>query len=339
MLVDIPNGGLKQRDYLYNSFANLPNVKETSFSFNPPTNLGASWNTTFYPNGNEDKEMQIEVKPIDAKFIGMYGLKLIAGRNFTPADSLDRIIVNEALLRKAGIPNAQAAIGTKAVIGIKNINAEIIGVVKDFYLADLRQEIYPMTMFHLTPDQNFFGTALANIQLKKFGSKEEVQNTIKAVQKIWEGSFPEEIFENRFLDEAIYKQYSDEERISGTIKFFTLIAVLIGCIGLYGLITFMAAQRTKEIGVRKVLGASTSGLATLLSKEFLALIGISFIIAWPLSYYYMSGWLESYPERITLGLGIFVPAALITLVVSMATISYRTVKTASANPVESLKYE
>lgn len=339
LLVDIPNDGLKQRDYLYNSFMNLPNVKETSFSFTPPNNLGSICNTIFYPNGGEVKEVQFEIKPADTKFIDMYGLKLIAGRNFTAGDSLDRVIVNEALLREAGISDAQAALGYKARVGINNLNVEITGVVKDFYLADLRQEIYPMIMFNLTPDQNFFGTSMANIQFKKFGSKEEIQNTIKGIQKIWEASFPEEIFESRFLDEAIYKQYSDQEGMSNIIKFFTVIAVLIGCIGLYGLITFIAAQKTKEIGVRKVLGASTYGIAALLSKEFLLLLGLSFLAAWPISYYLMNKWLEDYPERISVGFGIFVPAALIALGVSMAAISYKAVKAASANPVKSLKYE
>ncbi|HEX2983575.1 MAG TPA: FtsX-like permease family protein, partial [Ignavibacteriales bacterium] len=173
----------------------------------------------------------------------------------------------------------------------------------------------------------------------KFSSEAGTQNALKEINKILESAFPADICEVRFLDQALYEYYVDEERMSNIIKFFTAIAVLIGCIGLYGLISFIAAQKTKEIGIRKVLGASAPGIAALLSKEFMALMGISFIISWPLAYYIMSLWLEDYPEKITIGFGIFALAGLIAFAVSMSTIAYRAVKAASANPVDSLKYE
>jgi ABC-type antimicrobial peptide transport system permease subunit len=282
--------------------------------------------------------VQVEMKPVDTKYIGMYGLQLVAGRNFTEADSVDRIIVNEAFLRRTGIKDAQSALGVRMETGMNSVNAEIIGVLKDFYLTDLRSEIHPMMMMNLHPPLTSIGL-LANIKLAKFSSTAQVQNSLQEIKSLWENAYPEEVFESRFLDEALYQTYSDEERMSNIIRFFTLIAVLIGCIGLYGLITFIASQRTKEIGVRKVLGASTTGIVTLLSKEFMILMGISFVISWPLAYYFMNMWLEDYPYRIDIGFGIYALAALIAFAVSMATISYQAVKAATANPVKSLKYE
>jgi ABC-type antimicrobial peptide transport system permease subunit len=338
ILVGIPSKEFKQKDYLYNSLKNLPCVQEASFSFNPPSNLGMSWTTIALPEGDATKEIQVEVKPIDDKFIDMYGLKLIAGRNVNATDSLDHIIVNEAFLRKFGITDPQDAIGRRFLVQINSVTAEITGVLQDFYLASLQQEIYPMVMMNLRPPLNAFGLS-ANIKLKKSSSTADIQSALKEIQKIWESSFPAEIFESRFLDEALHRYYADEEKMANIIRFFTLIAVLIGCIGLYGLISFIAAQKTKEIGVRKVLGASVTGITALLTKEFMALMGISFLISWPLAYYLMSKWLEDYPEKITIGFGIFALAALIAFAVSMSTIAYRAVKAASANPVDSLKYE
>jgi ABC-type antimicrobial peptide transport system permease subunit len=282
VLVIIPDGGIKQKDYLYNRLKNIPNVQEASFSFNAPSNLGYNFSTVVFPDGEKGRDVQVEIKPIDTKYISMYGLQLIAGRNFTEADSVDRIIVNEAFLRQTGIKDAQSALGVRMQTGVNKINAEIIGVVKDYYLSDLRREIYPMMMMHLSPPLTSLGT-MTNIKLAKFTSTAQVQNSLQEIKALWEETFPEEVFESRFLDEALYKTYSDEEKMSNIIRFFTIIAVLIGCIGLYGLITFIAAQRTKEIGVRKVLGASTTGIVTLLSKEFMALMVISFVISWPLA--------------------------------------------------------
>lgn len=338
LLTYIPKQEYAQKDYIYNSLTKLSAVKDVSFSLNPPSNLGAAF-TTYVNAGSENAmDIGVELKPVDPKYIDMYGLTLLAGRNFNETDHLGQIIVNEAFLRKAGIAGPEEAVGRRFMTGINNSNAEIIGVLKDFYLADLRREIYPMIMENLKPPLDLFGF-YANIKFKEFGSNQEIQNAIKEIENIWNAAFPDEIFESRFLDDALYKSYSDEEKMSNIMKFFAVIAVLIGCVDLYGLIIFIAAQKTKEIGVRKVLGASVSGIVGLLSKEFMALMGISFLVSWPVSYYLMSKWLEDYHYKIELGFGIFALAGLIAFAVSMTTITYQAVKAATVNPVKSLKYE
>jgi ABC-type antimicrobial peptide transport system permease subunit len=277
------------------------------------------------------------MKVADENFIKTYNLKLIAGRDINEADGVDNIIINEGMMRKIGIKNPDDALGF--AFRYNDTTVHVAGVVKDFYLRSLlRGDIEPMMIFNAKADYEEI-LSIFGIKLKEYGSKEEMQKTIAGIQKIWETAYPTEIFDYSFLDEFLFQYYQNEERTSNIILSFTLIAVLIGCIGLYGLISFIAAQKTKEIGVRKVLGASTAGIVGLLSKEFLALIGISFVITWPLSYYLMNKWLEDYPNRISLGPWIFASAALITLAVAAFTISYQAIKAASANPVKSLKYE
>lgn len=338
LLTGIPPGELSRNDYLYNSFTALPNVKDVSFSFNSPSKTDWSWNAVITPENARVNGTKAEIKPVDKRFIDLYKLKLLAGRNFEDTDDMNHIIINETLMRKAGINDPEKALGFGYYFGGSDTRMEVIGVIKDFYLASLREKIEPMYMIRIQEPLNYYAMS-ANIKLKGFASVEETRNTVKEIENILKASFPSEIFDIRFLDEAIYRYYADEERISNLIKFFAAIAILIGCIGLYGLISFIAAHKTKEIGVRKVLGASVSEIAALLSKEFIILMIISFVISWPLAYYFMNKWLNDYPERISLGFGIFAAAGIAALAVSAATISFQTVKAATANPVESLKYE
>ncbi|HEX2982198.1 MAG TPA: FtsX-like permease family protein, partial [Ignavibacteriales bacterium] len=338
LFFDLPDDGVKSKDFIQNSLASVPGVKEASFSLNPPSADGGIWNMAASPENGIDSEIDMEFKPVDENYIKMYGLNLLAGRNLTPTEDPSHIIINETLMKQTGITDPQKALGFSFYRKDPDKRMEVIGVVKDFYSGTLRQEIRPLALASINPPNNELGI-IANVKLNEFASAQEMQKALKDIQKIWETSFPSDIYSMHFLDETIDGYYKSEEREANIIRFFTVIAVLIGCIGLYGLISFIAAQKTKEIGVRKVLGASVAGITALLSNEFLVLLGISFTIAWPLSYYYMSKWLERYPERISLGFGIFIPAALIAFVISAATISYRALKAASANPVESLKYE
>jgi ABC-type antimicrobial peptide transport system permease subunit len=338
VITTLPEGGYKQSRYLREQFSALPNVKSVTVSLNPPSGVTGRWGTVLYPADNPNLPIRTDMKVADENFIKTYNLKLLAGREITEADGFDNVIINEAMMRKAGIKSPDEAIGYTFAYD-DSVKLHVAGVVKDFYLRSLLQgSIEPMMIFNAKGDlEELFYTV--GIKLKEYGSKNEMQETVAGIQKIWEAAFPTEIFDYSYLDEYLFQYYRNEERMSNIILSFTLIAVLIGCIGLYGLISFIAAQKTKEIGVRKVLGASTAGIVGLLSKEFLVLIGISFVITWPLSYYLMSKWLEGYPNRISLGPWIFALAAFITLAIAALTISYQAVKAATANPVKSLKYE
>jgi len=167
----------------------------------------------------------------------------------------------------------------------------------------------------------------------------KTNQAIKKIENIYSEFFPDTIFEYKFLDETIARQYADEERLSSLTNIFSCIAIFISCLGLYGLISFMAVQRTKEVGIRKVLGATVPDILTLFYKEFVLLVLIAFAVSAPLAWYFMSGWLSGFAYRINLSVWIFIIAIVLSLVIALATISFKSVKTALANPVNSLRSE
>ncbi|HEX2984888.1 MAG TPA: ABC transporter permease, partial [Ignavibacteriales bacterium] len=206
VLAYMPDGGYKQRDYLYNSLKSLPEVKEASFSFNPPSAVGGSMNTILLPENAEDNGIQAETKPVDDKYLGLYGLKLLAGRNFMPTDNPGCIVINETFMKKVGIKNPQEAIGFKFYRGNRQFSFEVIGVVKDFYTQSLSEEIIPVALFKIQPPFDSFNLMIG-IKLNKFSSEAGTQNALKEINKILESAFPADICEVRFLDQALYEYY------------------------------------------------------------------------------------------------------------------------------------
>ncbi|HEX2982488.1 MAG TPA: FtsX-like permease family protein, partial [Ignavibacteriales bacterium] len=335
----LPEEGYKQKDYYIERLNSLPNVKSVSAALNPPSGVSSRWGTVVNPENDPDMPIRADMKPADINYVKTYNLKLLAGRDIRETDGFDRVVINESMMRKIGINNPNEALGFRLLYD-DSLALEVVGVLKNFYLRSLlREKIEPMILFNAENSDLADFYANVGIKLKHYGSKEEMENTIKGIHLAYESAYPAEVFEYEFLDQALLKYYSDEERMSHIIRFFMSISVLIGCIGLYGLISFIAAQKTKEIGIRKVLGASVTGIVGLLSKEFIVLLGVSFVISWPAAYYLINKWLEDYPQRIDVGFGIFAAAAGIAIIISAATISYQAVKAATVNPVKSLKYE
>jgi ABC-type antimicrobial peptide transport system permease subunit len=206
----------------------------------------------------------------------------------------------------------------------------IVGVVKDFHSRPLQEEIRPCL---LAAHRRIYEEA--GIKIEAAGMKEALAH----IEKVWSATFPEFVYSFEFLDERIANFYQEEQKISQLFRAFTAIAIFIGCIGLFGLISFMAAQRTKEIGVRKVLGASVQNILLLFSREFALLIGAAFLVAAPVAYFVMQNWLEDFAYRISIGAGVFALALGVTLLIAAFTVGYRATKAALANPVEALRYE
>jgi putative ABC transport system permease protein len=268
-------------------------------------------------------------------YIETLGYKILYGRGLSEnmaADS-NTIILNEAAIKQLGY-DPKTAVGKKVYYEVNNqqLSKEIVGIVKNFNYRSLHNAIAPYGIIRLSSDQqpSYF---IATIR------EGNAKNTIAAIEKTWKKINPETPFEFTFLDQEFQKSYEKEERTAGIIAYFTVIAIFVACLGLFGLATFTAEQRTKEIGIRKVLGASVMSITTLLSKDFLKLVLISCLVAFPLGYWAMSKWLQDFSYRIDITWSIFALAGFTTALIALITVSYQALRAALMNPVKSLKAE
>ncbi|HEY4875796.1 MAG TPA: ABC transporter permease, partial [Puia sp.] len=284
-------------------------------------------------NINGDSGIVFDYAMIDPSFLTLMKIPLAAGRNFSaafPSDSSQSVIVNESFVKKAGWKNP---IGQQVVFGDKNNpqRYSVIGVIKDYHFQPLNEEIIPelLTM----SSYNDFGTLYIKIK----PSSETA--SLNYIEKTFRRSFPLSPYSYIFKDEENRKHYEAEARWKQVILFGAVLTIFISCIGLFGLTVLSAEKRTKEIGIRKVLGASTSTVVTILSKDFLKLVIISLLLSIPLAWIAADKWLRNYPYRITLSWKMFIAGGVLVIFIALATISYQAIKAAMANPVKSLRTE
>ncbi|QEC70004.1 FtsX-like permease family protein [Panacibacter ginsenosidivorans] len=330
--VYIPGDSLSRSkiDYLNNQLSKNSNVESVSFSFASPSD-NSNWQSDFkYDHAARSTDFSANLKWADENYFKLYGLEFVAGRPYYPSDTVREFVVNETLLRKLGITNPKDAIGKQIDFWDGGHVANIVGVVKDFNAYSLKEPMAPVV---LSTWKDVY--QMASIKIKPGKEKE----TLAAVEKIWNEIYPSYVYSYQFLDEKIAGFYKQENQLAELYQLFAGIAIFISCLGLYGLISFMVVQRTKEVGIRKVLGASVSNIIFLLSKEFTILILIAFAVAAPLAWYFMHQWLQDYTYRITPGIGIFLSAILASVVIAWITVGYRAIKAAIANPVKSLRTE
>lgn len=287
-------------------------------------------NTGFYVDGQFSRRTY--VYNIDDQYIPTMGMELAQGRNFSKdfgADSL-KVIINETAAEILGF--GDNAIGQTLVRAIDNEGGrqslQVIGVVKDFHFRSLHKKIEPLIMLN-----NPYGGLIIR------ANDTDMAGIIDRIGKMWDDFEVSEPFSYALLDESFHATYLKERRTSTLVKVFALLTIFVACLGLFGLATFTAEQRLKEIGIRKVLGSSVTQIVAMLSKDFLKLVSISFFIAFPLGYYFMNIWLQDFAYRIEIGGLVFVITGLITLAIAFITISFRSFKAARANPIESLKTE
>jgi putative ABC transport system permease protein len=308
----------------------LPGVQQVTLCNGAP-----SYNNQFSsfsaPQFGVTKDDVTEIKDVDENYINMFGMKMLAGQKITkkaPGDSSQKVVVNETLIHKLGMMNPEKAVGEHFMLNGRNAN--IIGVIQDFQ-SESKHKKRRACAFMYNPDV-FFMTSV------KIGPG-TINKTISQIGKMWAALNPNNLFEYQFLDEHIATFYTQEQKVYTAFKLFSTIAIIIGCLGLYGLIMFAASQRTREIGIRKVLGAPIASIVGLFSKEFVLLIGIAFLIAAPAGYYLMNSWLNNYAYHISIGPGTFVLAILVSIIIAGVTIAYQTIKAALVNPVKSLRSE
>ena len=305
------------------------------YSFSEPgwMNLGYEDDKKVYRN--------FRMNAVDADFVKAMDLKIIAGRNFSkdnPADITNAMIINEALAKEYGWTDA---IGKKLPGRYEHL---VVGVVKDFHFESLHNTIKPLAMV-IKPDSMIrwsadIGFALPpqpriSIRLKSGN----LQNEVAAIKNAWQKVAGDQDFEYRFLDESLNAMYAKEQRFGTVVSYASALSIFIACMGLFGLATLMVARRTKEIGIRKVLGADVKGLVGLLSKDFAVLVVIASLVSFPIAWWALNKWLQDFAYRISIEWWVFIAAAIAALLVALLTVSFQAIKAAMANPVKSLRTE
>lgn len=329
----IPDTDSLKSEHFFNQVSELNNVENISFGLGAPSSENSISTSFSFPEVDENLEYDVSLKLCDYRYKDTYGLTLAAGKWFTKADdeSADyKFVVNETLAKKIGFTNPEDAIGKELLTGINHIKAEIIGVTKDFHTKSLHHQIQPVLFLK-------FPQFYYNAGVKFSGGN--LNSSIRNIENIWNEIYPGYIFEYHFLDEKINEFYKNEERIFNISQIFAGIAVFIGCLGLLGLSSFMVNQRKKEIGVRKVLGASNSSIVFLFSSSFLKLLIVAFFISAPISWFLMNSWLTDFPYRINIGIDVFIITIILACLAALATVSFQSIKAAFENPVKALKSE
>lgn len=324
------SASLTKIDFLKNELLSLQGVKSVSFSYGSPADEG-NWYSNFrFNKAAKDVDWGANLKWADANYLKTYNIQLVAGRNVQPSDTVREFLVNETWTNRMGLKNPQEALNKEINMWDGQLKGNVVGVVKDFNAVSLREAMVPVM---ISTAKDFY--SFANIKMQT----ESITDVLKKTEAIWNKAYPEYVYEPRFLDEKIKNFYTQENRLASLYKIFAALAIFLSCLGLYGLASFMAVQRVKEVGIRKVLGASVGNIVMLFSKEFLLLIGIAFIIATPIAWYYMQNWLQDFVYRIDISWWILAISGLLAVVIALITISFKAIAAALANPVKNLRTE
>jgi putative ABC transport system permease protein len=319
-----------------------PDIKHVSFAVGAPTsdsNIGTGFYLT---DQGPAQARRVSIKTADAHYQETYGIRMKAGRWFQEneekraadttlaKDERYVFVVNEAAVRKLGFNDPKEILNKRISIGLNDISAPVIGVVEDFHTASLRHEIDPVVIVNYPSLYYDVGIAI---------NTDDIQTTINFIKETWNGLFPAYYFHYEFLDQHLAGLYRQEARELVLFRIFSGISIFIGCLGLLGLVSFMANQKLKEIGVRKVFGASVSNIVMLFSKEFFRLVLVAFVLAAPISWYLMNKWLENFAYPVTIRWTVFAVGLVATMVIAIITVSYRSVRAGIANPVDTLRSE
>jgi putative ABC transport system permease protein len=305
-----------------------PDIISVSASSGVPSGIFSR--ATIVPENAASYESTLmPIMSVDYDFIHTYGIEIVLGRNFSNEFSTDlrgAYVINEAAAEKFGWDSPLG----KTLKDTGGIKASVIGVVRNFHFNSLHENIEPLALF---VNPNFFRYFALRIR------SQNIPQTISHIEKTWKKFAPGRAFEYSFLDDQIDRFYRSEQRLKKIFLYFTVLAIFIACLGLFGLTSFTAEQRTKEIAIRKVFGASTSSLVNFLSKEFAKWVMLANCIAWPVSYFVMNTWLRNFAYRTGISFWIFLLAAILSLGIALLTVSYQSIKAAVSNPVDSLRYE
>lgn len=332
------NGIFRQNDstfrskleYLRHQIESQSGVKSTTLSSNAP-GLGAVYRGTIPEGFTENDHMFVANMAVDFDFLQTYGMELAAGRSFDESHGTDlqqAFMVNESAVREFNWESPEKAIGK--TINREGKEGKVIGVLKDFNFSSLTT---PVSALLLDIGPNQFNTLSVKFE------NTDIRSAIPTIETIWNETFPEKAFEYVFLDEQLNSQYENFQNFGSIVQVFTVIAIIISCLGVYGLVLFVVQRKVKEIGVRKVLGATELNILRLICVDFLWLTMAGFLIAIPLSYYFLSNWLENFTYRTSIDPLSYVISLIIVVLIVGLTIGFRAFKASLANPVDSLRSE
>ena len=308
----------------------LASVKSVSISDYLPINDGKRNGNTFFNEGRSKLDAGVSGQSwvIDDTYLKTMGMKLVEGRNFSYDMANDTVyagsvIINQTMAKKLNL---------KKPIGARITNGTIftvVGVVQDFHFESMHNEIAPL-LFHLG-----ISPSIVTVKVKTA----DMKNVLQSITATWKSFLPSQPIRYTFLDESFANMYADVQRMGHIFTTFAVLAIIIACLGLFALSSFMAEQRSKEIGIRKVLGATVSGITRLLSVDFIKLVAIAILIASPIAWWAMNKWLQGFAYRVNIQWWIFVLAAMVSIIIALITVSFQSVKAALMNPVKSLKSE
>ena len=332
LLVPVPNDSLSQTHWqaCENRIASLAGVNGISFSTFPPS-TDSHWRSDFnFDHSPTMTPFNADLQWAEPGFLSLYEVPLVAGRIYHQSDTPREFVVNEMLVKKLGFSSPDAILGKQVSFWKGQYAGPIVGVVKDFHVRSLASEITPVVFGSWRDVFRYL-----NVKIQP----EQTRDVLASVRQIWEEAFPKYVYESQFLDQKIINFYQRIDQLSLLYRIFAFIAIFLSSLGLYGLVSFSTERRVKEVGVRKVLGASVWSVVKLFSREFTILVAVAFTVAAPLAYVLMSRWLENYAYHISPGVGLFLAAFAGSLVVAWLAVGYRAFRAALANPVESLRYE
>jgi putative ABC transport system permease protein len=331
-LVYIPMRGQTGRFYtaLKDALARDSRILGVTGSSHLPSQIGSNSGGADWDGKDPDQVVLIGMSSVDYDYIETTKIELTEGRSFSKeygTDQTEAFIVNEEVAKLMG---KESVVGER--FSFAGRDGKIIGVMKNFHYESFRNEIEPLAIYMRPPAQGFSYTLIRI-------PSENISASLDFLRETWQKVIPDFPFEYRFLVDDFEYYYRSEERMGDLLKYFSILAVFIACLGLFGLASFTAEQRTKEIGIRKVLGASAPQITLLLCREFFVLVLLANIISWPVAYFVMKGWLQDFAYRTGLGVFTFVMTMVLALIIALLTVSFQAVKAAVANPVDALKYE
>ena len=353
LTIDLPRGQPNNRKALLAAeISKIAGVQQVSVNTaDPETRYHEMRGSYLALQGNPDSKITPEADDIDPAYIPLYGLTLVAGRNFNLADTVRRgipasattpaqagyraFILNESAARALGFNRPADAVGQQLEGGLRGTTGPVVGVLKDFHSDDMHSTIQPF-VYWMEAGQGF----QLSVKLSSTGfGADKVKTLMKNMESVFKNVYPGETFQSRFFDESIKQLYTEERQTSEMMNIAMGIAIFISCMGLFGLAAFTANQRTREIGIRKILGAGVFQVVSLLSKEFILLVGLSTLIAAPVAGWGVYKWLQNFAYRTSLPWWIFVLAGTAAMGIALLTVSYQAIRAATANPTKSLRVE
>lgn len=328
-LISLPSDSLSRLKFenLKQRMLRLPGVNNVSFCTIAPSSNDI-YESDFSINGLTQKDAQVRIVYADKDYFETFALTMAAGKILPKSDTTNAYVVNETFLKKAGLPNAQAALGKQ--LTINGVQARISGVVNDYNDRSLHEVVSPIA---ISSSKGEYYSIAVKMESKR------MMDTMKEIESLWNTSFPENVYDSNFINDELDKYYVTEKVMGVLFKVFSSVIIFISFIGLFGLISFVAAQRTREVAIRKVLGATNFELVRMLNGSFLLMVFLANLVAWPMAYIFISKWLSGFAYRIELSIWPFATAMLLSMGITLLTVSLRSYKAAKTNPVDALKYE